>query len=70
VKYGGFGEMKYFCQIPVAHRRWVKLKLVHCYTTKGKRNEHTERIETYSGTETGADGTRATATCKVDAKVG
>ncbi len=43
----------------------LKLQCVHCYTTKGPRNERTDnrtrRIETHSSTETHADITHATA---------
>ena len=51
----------------------LKLQCVHCYTTKGPRNEHTDnrtrRIETDSSTETHADITRATALQQVAGRV-
>ena len=51
----------------------LKLQCVHCYTTKGPRNEHTDnrtrRIETHSITETHADITRATALQQVAGRV-
>ena len=51
----------------------LKLQCVHCYTTKGPRNEHTDnstsRIETHSSTETHADITRATALQQVAGRV-
>ena len=52
----------------------LKLQCVHCYTTKGPRNEHTDnrtrRIETAaSSTEIHADITRATALQQVAGRV-
>ena len=51
----------------------MKLQCVHCYTTKGPRNEHTDnrtrRIEVNSSTEIHADITRATALQQVAGRV-
>ena len=51
----------------------LKLQCVHCYTTKGPRNERTDnstrRIEVNSSTETHADITHATALQQVAGRV-